>query len=145
MKMVLVSTCFLDIGQYVEFEMTVLTSPSKSLISSRWVTYVSKKWKKQTWMWLCMNLPMDIPIYPAWTQCPCWTGVSSLNCDQSVFLLAELDFSHHLLTNFWWCNDRIVCSIEDWHRPVLTSHTLCYLFLLVSPENDDELKIWINK
>ena len=39
MKIVLVSKCSLDIKQYVEFKMTVLISPSKSLISSRWVTY----------------------------------------------------------------------------------------------------------
>ena len=39
MKMVLVSKCFLDIEQYVEFKMSVLISPSKSLISSRWVTH----------------------------------------------------------------------------------------------------------
>ena len=38
MKIVLVSKCFLDIEQYVEFKMSVLISPSKSLISSRWVT-----------------------------------------------------------------------------------------------------------
>ena len=40
MKIVLVSKCSLDIEQYVEFEMSVLISPSKSLISSRWVTLV---------------------------------------------------------------------------------------------------------
>ena len=40
MKIVLVSKCSLDIEQYVEFKMSVLISPSKSLISSRWVTYV---------------------------------------------------------------------------------------------------------
>ena len=39
MKVVLVSKCSLDIEQYVEFEMSVLISPSKSFISSRWVTY----------------------------------------------------------------------------------------------------------
>ena len=38
MKIVLVSKCSLDIEQYVEFKMSVLISPSKSLISSRWVT-----------------------------------------------------------------------------------------------------------
>ena len=38
MKIILVSKCFLDIEQYVEFKMSVLISPSKSLISSRWVT-----------------------------------------------------------------------------------------------------------
>ena len=41
MKMVLVSKCSLDIEQYVEFQMSVLISPSKSLISLRWVTFVS--------------------------------------------------------------------------------------------------------
>ena len=40
MKMVLVSKCFLDIEQYVELKMSDLISPSKSLISSRWVTYI---------------------------------------------------------------------------------------------------------
>ena len=39
MKIILVSKCSLDIKQYVEFKMTVLISPSKSLISLRWVTY----------------------------------------------------------------------------------------------------------
>ena len=39
MKIVLVSKCSLDIKQYVEFKMSVLISPSKSLISSRWVTF----------------------------------------------------------------------------------------------------------
>ena len=38
MKIILVSKCSLDIGQYVEFQISVLISPSKSLISSRWVT-----------------------------------------------------------------------------------------------------------
>ena len=40
MKIILVSKCSLDIEQYVEFKMSGLISPSKSLISSRWVTYV---------------------------------------------------------------------------------------------------------
>ena len=39
MKIVLVSKCFLDIEQYIKFKMSVLISPSKSLISWRWVTY----------------------------------------------------------------------------------------------------------
>ena len=39
MKIVIVSKCFLEIEQYVEFEMSVLVSPSKSLISSPWITY----------------------------------------------------------------------------------------------------------
>ena len=39
MKIVSVSKCSLDIEKYVEFKMSVLKSPSKSLISSRWVTY----------------------------------------------------------------------------------------------------------
>ena len=41
MKIVVVSKYFLDIEQYVEFEMSVLISPSKILISLCWVTYVS--------------------------------------------------------------------------------------------------------
>ena len=40
MKISLVSKCFLDIEQYVEFKVSVLISPSKSLISSRWDTYI---------------------------------------------------------------------------------------------------------
>ena len=40
MKIILVSNCFLGIEQYVEFKMSLLISPSKSLISSRWVTYL---------------------------------------------------------------------------------------------------------
>ena len=39
MKMFQVSKCSLHIKQYVEFKMSVLISPSKSPISSRWVTY----------------------------------------------------------------------------------------------------------
>ena len=39
MKTVLVSKCLLDIEQNVEFKMSVLISPSKRLISLRWVTY----------------------------------------------------------------------------------------------------------
>ena len=39
MKIILVSKCSLNIEQYVKFEMLVLISPSKSLISSRWVTF----------------------------------------------------------------------------------------------------------
>ena len=42
MKIVLVSKCSLDIEQHVEFEMSVLISPSKSLISSCWVTIGGK-------------------------------------------------------------------------------------------------------
>ena len=45
MKIVLVSKCSLDIEQYVEFKMSILISPSKSLISLRWVTY--KFWQKK--------------------------------------------------------------------------------------------------
>ena len=40
MKIILVSKWSLDIEQYVEFKMSVLISPSKSLISSGWVTFV---------------------------------------------------------------------------------------------------------
>ena len=40
MKIVLISNCSLDIEQYVEFKISILISPSKSLISSRWVTYI---------------------------------------------------------------------------------------------------------
>ena len=39
MKIILVSKCSLDIELYVEFKMSVLISPSKSLIRLRWVTY----------------------------------------------------------------------------------------------------------
>ena len=44
MKIVLVSKCSLDIEQYVEFKMSVLISPSKSPISSRWITYGQQKY-----------------------------------------------------------------------------------------------------
>ena len=52
-----VSTYSLDMEQYVIFQMSVLVSPSKSLISSRWVTYNcvdfnDNKWcfvKQRTW------------------------------------------------------------------------------------------------
>ena len=39
MKIILVSKCSLVIEQFVEFKMSVLISPSKSLISSCWVTF----------------------------------------------------------------------------------------------------------
>ena len=42
MKIVSVSKCSLDIEQYFEFKTSVLISPSKSLISSYWVTNVQK-------------------------------------------------------------------------------------------------------
>ena len=43
MRIILVSKCSLYTEQYVEFKLSVLISPSKSLISSRWVTYVLSK------------------------------------------------------------------------------------------------------
>ena len=39
MKIIFVSKCSLDIEQFVKFKMSILISPSKSLINSRWVTY----------------------------------------------------------------------------------------------------------
>ena len=39
MKMILVSKFSLNIEQSVKIKMSVLMSPSKSLIRSRWVTY----------------------------------------------------------------------------------------------------------
>ena len=39
MKIAFVSKCSLDMEQDVEFEMSVLISPSKNLISLCWVTY----------------------------------------------------------------------------------------------------------
>ena len=39
MKIIFVWKCSLDIEQYIEFKMSVLISNSKSLISSRWVTF----------------------------------------------------------------------------------------------------------
>ena len=51
MKIVLVSKCFLDIEQYDEMKMSVLVSPSKSLISSHWVTYnASEIWKVESFL-----------------------------------------------------------------------------------------------
>ena len=43
MKIILVSKCSLDIEQFVEFKMSVLISPSKSLISLHWVTIYSQQ------------------------------------------------------------------------------------------------------
>ena len=40
MKIILVSKCSLDIEKYGKFNMSVLMSPSKSLISSHWVTNI---------------------------------------------------------------------------------------------------------
>ena len=45
MKIILVSNCSLDIEQYVEFKMSLLISPSESLISSRWVTFKSGRFE----------------------------------------------------------------------------------------------------
>ena len=42
MKIVLVSKCSLDFEQYVKIKRSVLISPSKSLISSHWVTIYSR-------------------------------------------------------------------------------------------------------
>ena len=42
MKIVLMSKRSLDIEQYVELEMSVLISPSKSLINLHWVTFLLK-------------------------------------------------------------------------------------------------------
>ena len=42
MKVILVSKCFLDNEQYFEFKISVLIPPSKSLISSCWVTIDEK-------------------------------------------------------------------------------------------------------
>ena len=42
MEIVLVSKCSLDIEQYDEFKVSVLISPSKSLISLHWVTFEHK-------------------------------------------------------------------------------------------------------
>ena len=39
MEIILLSKCSLDIEQYVKFKMSVLVSPSKSLISLRLVTF----------------------------------------------------------------------------------------------------------
>ena len=44
MKLILVSKCSLYIEQYVEFKISVLISPSKSLISLCWVTYMLVPW-----------------------------------------------------------------------------------------------------
>ena len=46
MKIVLVSKCSLHFEQYVDFKVSVLISPSKSLISSRWVTYIRYRSKR---------------------------------------------------------------------------------------------------
>ena len=59
MKIVLVSKCSLDIEQYVEFKTSVLISPSKSLISLRWVTYGSNKRVKFDICMLLYNLTSD--------------------------------------------------------------------------------------
>ena len=39
MKIILMSICSLDIEQYVEFEMSGLMSPLKSLSSLHWITH----------------------------------------------------------------------------------------------------------
>ena len=64
MKIVLVSKCSLDIEQYAEFKMSVLMSPSKSLISSRWVTYIHHFLKFLADGNLCLGVPMTSP----WTH-----------------------------------------------------------------------------
>ena len=47
----------LDIEQYVEFKMSVLISPSKSLIISRWVTYGVIGWQP----YICGTSEMGVP------------------------------------------------------------------------------------
>ena len=54
MKPVLVSKCSLDIEQYAESKMSVLISPSKSLISSHWVAYTHTEYHHQV---VCSRLP----------------------------------------------------------------------------------------
>ena len=44
MNIILVSKCFSDIEQYVEIKYSVLISPSKSLIHSRWVSQIGNRW-----------------------------------------------------------------------------------------------------
>ena len=60
MKVILVSKCSLDIEQYVEFKISVLISPSKSLISSRWVTILNSdlSFQKKTKKSLLVTLPL---------------------------------------------------------------------------------------
>ena len=54
MEIVLVSRYSLDIEQYVEFKMLVVISPSKRLISSRWVT---------NWLNLGPNFEQNQPVF----------------------------------------------------------------------------------
>ena len=57
MKIFSVSKCSLDIKQYVELKMSVLISPSKSLISLSWVTFM-RCWspvKSQLHYGICIN------------------------------------------------------------------------------------------
>ena len=49
MKIVLVSKCSLAIEQYIEIKMSVLISPSKSLITSCWVTFRHKCDSTRAW------------------------------------------------------------------------------------------------
>ena len=56
MKIVLVSKCSLDIEQYVEFKKSVLISPSKSLISLRWVTYIGSPEKLRNFLHHLQNM-----------------------------------------------------------------------------------------
>ena len=67
MTIVLVSKCSLDIEQYVGFKMSVLISPSKSLIRSRWVTYTGSRTNETGLLPLCtfsvMGLSMCSSIF----------------------------------------------------------------------------------
>ena len=98
MKVILVSKCSLDIEQYVKFKMSVLISPSKILISSRWVTYIY------------------IYIY---TETKCIVGVEEL---QWTFYFVTINLNPFTKTSFFapFCCKQVDLSADGY---IATQHT----------------------
>ena len=90
MKIILVSKCSLDIQQHVEFKMSVLISPSKSLISSRWVTFTTQK------------LRLNLKIHP--------TKISKVG----TFSLKQVLSSMHTFISWYLVAFELLMS-QEWH------------------------------
>ena len=111
MKIVLVSKCSLDITQYVEFKISVLISPSKSLISSYWVTYV---WLKNT------QKPMKTRSRLVHNFCYCKFN-HVIYSQVTMVLPAIIEWSRHILliiknlTSGWWLFVLFLKTFQKWN------------------------------
>ena len=85
MKIVLVSKSSLDIGQYVEFKMSVLISPSKSLISSRWVTYMHST--KKVISYILIDNSQSFKIFILFLNIPCFRII----INKLSFIVTKID------------------------------------------------------